>query len=140
MSIFESNLAIIYGLCGCLLSLYMSCTPADCPICLTEFSANNQDVTVVRCCKNMFHTTCYIKCIISKKECPLCRGDPSSDGDVELHINSTVVAMYVHNEHGRFCMKYKLYLLTAFGICVLLGLAAVVSCLIIDADRSRGDQ
>lgn len=46
----------------------------ECPICLSEIE-EDQNSTKVHCCRQSFHTECYIKCGIHKNQCPLCRAD-----------------------------------------------------------------
>ena len=45
----------------------------ECPICLIPFSDNNNAIITLHCCNHQFHSSCYIKCIKLKNECPLCR-------------------------------------------------------------------
>ena len=45
----------------------------ECPICLISFSYNKNAIITLHCCNQQFHSSCYIKCLELKKECPLCR-------------------------------------------------------------------
>ena len=44
----------------------------DCPICYEEISGT---VTHMGCCRKSMHAACYVKCMVRKTECPMCRAD-----------------------------------------------------------------
>jgi len=44
----------------------------DCPICYEGIAGA---VTQMGCCRKYMHAECYIKCMVLKTECPMCRTD-----------------------------------------------------------------
>lgn len=44
----------------------------DCPICYEEIRGA---VTQMGCCRKYMHAECYVKCMVRKTECPMCRTD-----------------------------------------------------------------
>ena len=45
----------------------------DCPICLVPIIENDKRIVTVSCCGKKFHTGCYLECMATKLECPMCR-------------------------------------------------------------------
>ena len=58
----------------------------ECPICLIPFSDNNNAIITLHCCNHQFHSSCYIKCIKLKNECPLCRKNLNEQKEEECVI------------------------------------------------------
>ena len=52
-------------------------TESECSICLAPFSGST---TTVGCCRKVFHTTCYVRWMQNKLECPMCRAPQESLG------------------------------------------------------------
>jgi len=44
----------------------------DCPICYEELCGA---VTQMGCCNKVMHAECYVRCMVRKTECPMCRAD-----------------------------------------------------------------
>jgi hypothetical protein len=44
----------------------------DCPICYDELCGA---VTQMGCCNKVMHAECYVRCMVRKTECPMCRAD-----------------------------------------------------------------
>lgn len=55
----------------------------ECPICLNPFSDTKNPILTLHCCNHKFHSSCYIKCLELKKECPLCRKDLNEQKEEE---------------------------------------------------------
>ena len=74
----------------------------ECPICLSEIE-ENQNSTKVHCCRQSFHTECYIKCGIHKNQCPLCRAD-------------NFIVIEVHEENQQVSDRFKLIVASSFTV------------------------
>ena len=103
----------------------------ECPICLIPFSDNNNAIITLHCCNHQFHSSCYIKCIKLKNECPLCRKNLNEQKEEEEIITESVIipvqndeTMLVLVSEGRCnvicCSHFLCTILTLGGIlCVL---------------------
>ena len=59
----------------------------ECPICLTTLAGA---VTQTGCCQKTMHAKCYVKCILVKPACPMCRASQET-----LELQSVIVPVPV---------------------------------------------
>jgi len=59
----------------------------ECPICLTTLAGA---VTQTGCCQKTMHAKCYVKCMLVKSVCPMCRSPQES-----LELQSVIVPVPV---------------------------------------------
>jgi hypothetical protein len=67
-------------------------TENECSICLNPL---NGGTTTVGCCRNSFHTTCYVQWMQKKLECPMCRAPQESLGLPGKVVQDSVMACRV---------------------------------------------
>lgn len=63
----------------------------ECPICLNPFSDTKNPILTLHCCNHKFHSSCYIKCLELKKECPLCRKNLNEQKEEEVITESVII-------------------------------------------------
>jgi hypothetical protein len=66
----------------------------ECPICLSTL--NTQDIVIMNCCKKRIHANCYIRWLLVKKECPMCRNPIYTFNSLEGYPTAEQLIPYEH--------------------------------------------
>ena len=91
----------------------MSRVSAECAICLDELQGDDKSIIIVTCCKNKFHSACYMNFMDIKQECPLCRAQFVSTTDTVIHAHSMDA-----NERHVFAVCKRTNTIFGIALCV----------------------
>ena len=105
----------------------MAYEPSECAICLEDAS---EAYTILPCCKNVLHTSCYMKCIAVNRGCPLCRSGAAP------HL-SIVVAIDDSATHGTVTRDWKFTLIGGLFACTVAVVGFVSTLVILSRPAQR---